>query len=124
MVTFHTSGDFKNTEKLLKNITEFKNKVKLNKYGRQGVEALSSSTPVETGKTASSWEYDVIYEDGDIRIDWRNTNVNNGVKIAVILQYGHGTRNGGFVEGRDYINPAMRSVFDDIADAAWKEIVK
>lgn len=124
MITLHASGNFNKTEKLLKNIVEFKNKVSLNKYGRQGVDALTKATPVDSGKTADSWDYTITYKDGDIRIDWTNSNVNKGINIAIILQYGHGTRNGGYVEGRDYINPAMRSVFDNIADAAWKEIVK
>lgn len=122
MVTFKHRGDFSKTEK-------FFNRVKgqaylniLSKYGQQGVEALRASTPVRTGKTADSWTYEIARTPDRTIISWLNTNVNNGVNIAVILQYGHGTGTGGYVQGIDYINPAMRPVFDKIADEAWKEV--
>ena len=94
----------------------------LDKYGRKGVKALSLATPVDTGKTASSWDYEIHYYKGGASIVWTNSNVNKGENIAVLLQYGHGTRNGGYVQGRDYINPALRPIFDEIADSAWKEV--
>ena len=96
----------------------------LDKYGRAGVSALSSATPSESGKTANSWTYEIQNGGGGSRITFSNTNINNGVNIAIILQYGHGTGTGGWVEGRDYINPAMRPVFDNIADSVWKEITQ
>ena len=96
----------------------------LDKYGKDGVSALSSATPSESGKTASSWTYEIQNGSGNSRITFSNTNINKGVNIAIILQYGHGTGTGGWVEGRDYINPAMRPVFDNIADAVWKEVTQ
>ena len=96
----------------------------LDKYGREGVAALASATPVRTGKTAVSWKYEIINKNGTVRIIWKNTNIQNGVPIAVILQYGHATRNGGWVQGRDYINPAIQPVFDKIANEAWREVKK
>ena len=125
MVTVHVSGDFKKTENLLEKIASFgDDKYVLKKYGKKGVDALESATPVDSGKTASSWSYSISEGDGSISVDWENSNVNKGLNIAVLLQYGHGTRNGGYVEGRDYINPAMQPIFDKFADAAWKEITK
>lgn len=96
----------------------------LEKYGREGVAALSSQTPKDTGLTAASWDFEIEKKSGTYSIFWKNTNVNDGVNIAVILQYGHGTGTGGYVVGRDYINPAMRSIFDKIANAAWREVSK
>ncbi len=96
----------------------------LDKYGREGVAALASATPVRTGKTAASWKYEIVNKNGTVRIIWKNTNIQNGVPIAVILQYGHATRNGGWVQGRDYINPAIQPVFDKIANEAWREVEK
>ncbi len=124
MIHISQKGDFKKTEKLLLSIQnpDF-NKV-LSKYGSKGVEALSQATPVRTGKTASSWYYTIEPTNGGVSIVWSNSNVNRGCNIAVLLQYGHGTRNGGYVAGRDYINPAIRPLFDEIANEAWKEVTK
>ena len=94
----------------------------LDQYGKEGVEALARATPKDTGKTAASWNYAVHKSDGRITITWSNSNIVDGVPIAVILQYGHGTRNGGYVEGVDYINPAMRPIFERIAQRAWGEV--
>ena len=94
----------------------------LEKYAREGVTALASATPVDSGTTAASWGYEIQKRHGKVSIYWTNSNINNGVPIAVILQYGHGTNNGGYVQGRDYINPAIRPIFDKIADNAWKEV--
>jgi hypothetical protein len=91
-------------------------------YGRKGVAALSAATPVDTGKTAASWNYEIHYFREGVSMVWTNSNVNKGENIAILIQYGHGTRNGGFVQGRDYINPALRPIFDEIADSAWKEV--
>ena len=86
--------------------------------------ALAAATPLESGKTASSWTYEIQNGASGSRITFSNTHINNGVNIAIILQYGHGTGTGGWVEGRDYINPAIRPVFDNIADAVWKEVTR
>ena len=122
MIGFTSKGDFKNTEKLLKQSLGRNYISVLERYGQQGVQALSSATPVDSGKTASSWRYEILKNSDSISVVWENTNVNKGVNIALILQYGHGTRNGGYVAGRDYINPALRPIFDELADAAWKEV--
>lgn len=92
-------------------------------YGERGVKALAAATPKDTGKTADSWTYSIEEGKGTVSIVWSNTNVNKGLNIAVLLQYGHGTRNGGYVQGRDYINPALRPLFDEIANKAWEEVV-
>lgn len=94
----------------------------LNRYGEQGVAALAAATPVDSGNTAGQWSFKVIGNRKEATILWTNSHIINGVKIAIILQYGHGTRNGGYVQGRDYINPAMRPVFDKMAEDVWKEV--
>lgn len=94
----------------------------LEKYAREGVTALASATPVDSGETAASWDYEIQKGNGKVSIYWTNSNINDGVPIAVILQYGHGTNGGGYVQGRDYINPAIRPIFDKIAENAWKEV--
>lgn len=96
----------------------------LDKYGRRGVEALSAATPVDTGLTARSWYYEIERKNGRVSINFCNSNIQNGIPIAVILQYGHATGNGGWVEGRDYINPALQPIFDEIAESAWEEVTK
>lgn len=122
MIKITQKGDFKKTERFLKNVSNDKIFSSLKKYGQIGVQALSDATPVDSGKTASSWDYEIEIGGGSATIYWTNSNINKGVNIAVILQYGHGTRNGGYVVGRDYINPAIKPVFDQIADAVWKEV--
>lgn len=117
-------GDFKNIERFLKKMKEaaiFPNA--LRKYAQKGVDALASATPTRTGLTAASWTYEITGGKNEYTITFINTNQNKGVYIAVILQYGHGTRNGGYVVGRDYINPAIQPIFDQIADDAWREVV-
>lgn len=94
----------------------------LERYGKKGVAALAAATPKDTGKTASSWSYEISEGKDTLSLTWKNTNINDGVNIAIILQYGHGTRNGGYVRGVDYINPALKPIFDELADAAWKEV--
>lgn len=122
MITFKHRGNLSKTSSFLAKMARVDYRTKLEKYGKMGVEALASATPVDTGKTASSWEYEIAETNTGYRIYWKNKNVVDGVCIAVILQFGHGTRNGGYVVGRDYINPAMKKTFDGIADSAWKEV--
>lgn len=123
MVSFRHKGDFSNLEKMLKNSFGKDYRRVLDRYGQEGVAALAAATPKDTGKTASSWTYEITQQkNGTLSITWKNTNINNGANIAIILQYGHGTRNGGYVKGVDYINPALKPVFDKLADAAWKEV--
>lgn len=124
MITFKQKGDFSKLKKFLEKAKETSKMGFLDRYGKEGVEALSAATPVDTGKTASSWKYEIIRKKDSIEIVWNNTNIQNGVQIAVILQYGHATKNGGWVQGRDYINPALRPIFDKIAQNAWREVTK
>ena len=122
MISFKQKGDF---SKLTRYLNKVKHVVKLSdmdKFGKAGVEALASMTPVDSGLTASSWYYEVKITDGSVTITFNNRNIQNGVPIAIILQYGHGTRNGGWVQGRDYINPAIQPIFDQIVNDAWKEV--
>lgn len=123
-ISFSHKGDFKKTEKLLKKALGLNYRDVLDKYGRQGVAALSSHTPIESGETATSWTYEIEQKGSTISVVWYNNHVEKGCNIAIILQYGHGTRNGGYVEGRDYINPALRPIFDSLAEAAWREVTK
>ena len=123
VVGFKHTGNFQKTNRLLNGIIESHYARKLRKYAELGVEALRNATPIDSGKTAESWGYEIVEEPGCTAIYWTNSNTVNGVNIAVLLRYGHGTRNGGFVEGKDYISPAIRPIFDNIADEAWKEVV-
>lgn len=122
MIVFKQSGNFNNTEKFLNRAAKLDLLSILNKYGQQGVDALALATPVDTGLTSSSWGYKIKISRGSSTVYWTNTNIVDGVLIAVILQYGHGTRNGGYVQGRDYINPAIQPIFDSILDESWKEV--
>lgn len=118
---FH-KGDFKKTEKFLEGARTFNLKNLLKRYGEAGVRALAAATPKDTGLTAESWGYEIQTSRDEARVIWTNSNVVEGIPIAIILQFGHGTGGGGYVQGRDYINPAMRNIFDQLADAAWKEV--
>lgn len=122
MISFGSKGGFSKTEKFLKKSLGRSYKSVLERYGKAGVTALASATPVESGVTASSWSYEIIQNDSSISVVWHNENIQKGVNIAIILQYGHATRNGGYVEGVDYINPALKPIFDNLAKAAWKEV--
>lgn len=124
MISFRHKGDFSKLTKFLERAKEAVRLGDLDKYGREGVAALSSATPVDSGITAQSWYYKIERTNGSVTISYFNSNIQNGVPIAVILQYGHGTRNGGWVQGRDYINPAVRPIFDKIANDAWREVTK
>ena len=124
MITFRQKGDFSKLTRFLERAKEAVHLGDLDKYGRQGVAALSSATPVDSGLTAESWYYEIENKNGSATITFNNSNIQNGVPIAIILQYGHGIRNGGWVEGRDYINPAIQPIFDEIANEAWREVTK
>ena len=124
MISFRQKGDFSKLTSYLERVKEIANRGILDKYGREGVAALSSATPVDSSLTANSWYYKIENRKGSATITFYNSNIQNGVSIAIILQYGHGTRNGGWVEGRDYINPAIQPIFDKIAEDAWKEVTK
>ena len=124
MISFRQKGDFSKLSKYFEKMKEAAKIGVLDKYGREGVAALSSATPVESGKTASSWSYEIERQNGAVSIVFKNSNVNKGVPIAIILQLGHGTGTGGWVEGRDYINPAIQPIFDKLANEAWEEDIK
>ena len=123
MIKVKVGGSFKKTEQFLLRNRKMKFE-SLDKYGEEGVRALAAATPTKTGKTAASWYYEIEQTDTHTSIVWKNSNVVNGVPIAVILQYGHATRNGGYVQGSTYINDALRPIFEKIADSAWKEVTK
>lgn len=122
MISVRHKGDYKNLTKFLEKAKRAAKVAVLDKYGQAGVEALASATPVDTGLTASSWSYKVETKGKSATISFHNSNIQNGVPIAIILQYGHATGNGGWVEGRDYINPAIQPIFDKIIEDAWKEV--
>lgn len=124
MINIRQKGDFKNLSSFLEKTKEKLNLGLLDKYGREGVAALQAATPKDTGKTSESWYYKIERKNGSVSLTFNNSNQNKGVPIAIILQYGHATRNGGYVEGVDYINPALRPIFDKIAEEAWKEVKK
>ena len=124
VITFRQKGDFSKASRYLERLKEAAKLGVLDKYGREGVAALASATPTETGLTASSWSYTIERQNGSVAIVFENSNINKGVPIAIILQYGHGTGTGGWVQGRDYINPAIQPIFDKMADEAWKEVTK
>ena len=122
MISRSSSGSFAKTTKFLEMLQSGKIFRNLDKHGRAGVDALSRATPLETGKAASSWGYTISQSNSKVTITWFNTNVEGGVNVAVILQYVHGTGTGGYVAGRDYINPAIRPVFDRILDDVWRQV--
>lgn len=124
MINIKQKGDFKNLSSFLEKTKEKLNLGLLDKYGREGVAALQAATPKDTGKTSESWYYKIERKNGSVSLTFHNSNQNKGIPIAIILQYGHATRNGGYVEGVDYINPALRPIFDKIAEEAWKEVKK
>ena len=124
MISFRQKGDFSKLNRFLERAKEAARLSILDKYGREGVAALASATPVDSGETANSWYYEIKHDNGSATITFNNSHINKGVPIAIILQYGHGTGTGGWVEGRDYINPAIQPIFDKIVDEAWKEVTK
>ena len=124
MIRVRHRGNFSKTIRYLGNVKKAVRLSDLDKYGREGVAALASATPVDSGLTASSWYYEIENKNGVITISFNNSNIQNGVPIAIILQYGHGTGTGGWVQGRDYINPAILPIFDKIVNNAWEEVTK
>ncbi len=124
MITFRQKGDFSNLTRFMEKIKNVVRLGNLDKYGREGVAALASATPIDSGLTSNSWYYEVVNKEGLVKIIFYNSNIQNGIPIAIILQYGHGTRNGGWVEGQDYINPAIQPIFDKITKEAWEEVTK
>lgn len=119
---FRHKGDFSKTEKFFNSLLKLDYLNVLERYGQAGVAALASATPKDSGLTAASWDYEITHNGKETTIAFTNSNISNGVNIAIILQYGHGTRNGGYVAGRDYINPAIQPIFDKIANEAWREV--
>lgn len=123
-ITVHVKGDLSSTRKFLKKCESFDPVTVLRKYGEAGVEALRNNTPVRTGKTAASWTYKIETSGNTVSLIWENTNLSRGQSIALLLRYGHGTRNGGYVRGYDYITPALRPIFNKIAEDAWQEVAR
>lgn len=122
VIKFHHKGNFSKTTRFF-NLLMNKNYLnKLDVYGQKGVEALQAATPSDTGETARSWSYEITQEKDRTTITWTNSHIVDHVNIAIILQYGHATRNGGWVEGRDYINPALQPLFDQMAEEVWGEV--
>lgn len=124
MITLSASGDWSRTFRFFEFVVTNKFLRSLDQYGQRGVDALSSATPIESGETASSWGYAVHRSKNRISLDFTNDHIVDGCPIAIVLQYGHATKNGSWVEGRDYINPAIQPIFDDIANTAWKELTR
>jgi len=122
MIRVKHKGDFKKTTYFFESVLQRKYLRKLQQFGEEGVKALATATPKDSGETAKSWFYEIIESRGMTSIVWKNSHIHDGVNIAIILQYGHGTRNGGYVQGRNYINPAIAPIFDRIAEQAWNEI--
>ena len=124
MISFRHKGDFSKFSRYLERAKNVVRVGDLDKYGRQGVAALASATPVDSGETANSWSYEIERTNESISIQFYNSNIQNGVPIAIIIQYGHGTGTGGWVQGRDYLNPAIRPLFDKIANDMWREVTR
>lgn len=123
-ISFKHTGDLSKTFNFLTKASRVANSLDMDKYGKQGVRALQAATPKDTGRTADSWYYEIVKDGKGFTINWLNSNINKGVVVAVIIQYGHGTGSGGYVQGTDYINPAMSKVFESIANDIWKEVTK
>ena len=121
-ITFHQRGNFTKTWRFLERCKETVKRGILDKYGRAGVQALREATPKDTGLTATSWDYRIVHGKDYVSLEWTNTNIVDGIPVAVLLQYGHGTANGSYVQGIDYINPALKPIFDAIARDVWKEV--
>jgi len=122
MILLKHRGNFNNTERFLNKAAKANYLNTLNECGRKGVAALASATPKDSGLTADSWSYEIQSTTRSYKIVWRNSNIVDGIPVAILIQYGHGTRNGGYVQGRDYINPAMKPIFDKMAEELWREV--
>lgn len=123
-IEVHNSGSFDNTTRFLRSIINGDIYKTLDRFGQEGVEALSAATPIDTGLAASSWDYEISHDRGTYRIDWVNRDIEGGAQVVILIQYGHGTGTGGYVQGRDFINPAMRHIFDRIANEAWEAVTR
>ena len=124
IISMTQKGNFRKTDRFLHGLIGYHYERRMKYYAEKGVQALKAATPKDSGETAESWSYEIVKEPGRTAVYWRNSHVVNGTNIAIILQYGHATRNGGFVEGIDYINPAIRPIFEEMAREAWKEVVQ
>lgn len=124
MVYLNSDGDFASTEKFLKRVMDIKWNNLLKSYAERGVDLLSMYTPKDTGLASSSWGYEIIKENGKVVIYWTNDDIENGFPVAIMVQYGHGVKGGGWVEGIDYINPALQPIFDEMANILWREVVR
>lgn len=123
-ITITTKGNWDKTTQYLNRMERFKVSAILNKYGQQGVAALQAATPIDTKQTADSWYYEIIIRKGYYSIRWHNSHIEDGIPIVILLQYGHGTKNGGYVQGRDFIMPAIQPIFDQIANEVWREVTR
>lgn len=123
MIKFSTKGDWSRTNKFLERALNLVKLGELDKYGQKGVDVLAAATPKDSGETASSWYYKIVRSRGGVSIQWLNSSQNQGIPIVILLQYGHGLHNGGYVQGIDFINPALKPIFKEIADNAWKELI-
>jgi hypothetical protein len=124
MITVTSHGSFKKTEDFLQKMSRFEPSEVVSSGARAGVQALSIATPADTGRTASCWDYELTRSGKTFSITWVNRNVVNGVNVATLIQHGHGTGTGGYVPGRDFINPAMKEVFKNVTEQVWKEVTK
>lgn len=124
LIQIKATGNFDKSFSYFRRLLQLKDKNKFEEFGRKGLEALKAATPIDSGKTAESWNYSVSVDRKGATITWYNNNVNDGFNVAIGIQYGHGTNNGGYVQGRDYINPAIRPVFDELAGDLWREVTK
>lgn len=122
MIFVQSSGSFQNAEAFLKSITKLDIRSIMASCGQEGVSALARATPAETGLAAHSWDYEVRVANGVYEIAWTNTDIENGFRVVIMLQYGYATGTGGYVHGRDFINPAVKPVFDKIADEVWRAV--
>lgn len=123
-ISFRTKGDFNKTEKLLKKSLGKDYISILHRYGEKGVQELSMASPVDTGLMASSWRYEIIQEGSTISLVFHNDDIENGCNVAILVQYGHATKDGYYIQGQDFINPALKPIFDDLAEKAWKEVTR
>lgn len=122
MITFEQKGDFRNTDRFLKRMSKFDFANVLSSAAQKGVQALASATPVNSGLASNSWGYEIKRSRSSFEIIWTNSDIENGFPVAIGIQYGHGTGTGGYVRGRDYINPAMRPIFEQILADLWTEV--
>lgn len=124
LIKVRKRGNFRKTNKFLNALIKEEYLDCLDKYGKQGVEALKQATPRDTGKTADSWSYEILRKGDSVALTWNNSNISDGCNVAVLLQYGHGTKTGGYVKGINYIDPALKPIFEEIAKYAWKEVCR